>query len=90
MDLAFAYYTAADPIKFRESKENIITLADNRQQVQLGKFYIGSLDIDATRLKAGILPLRTLYIGRPEEADSSETINAPDDGRVLFKIYRTQ
>src|SRR3989344_60256 len=90
MDLAFAYYTADDPIKFRTAKANQITLADNRQQIQLGKFYIGSLDIDDERLRAGILPPRTLYIGRPEEADSTEIISAPDDGRILFKIYRTQ
>lgn len=90
MDLAFAYYTAADPEKFREAKAKLVTLADNRQQIKLGKMYIGSLDLDEARLKTGMLPARTLYIGRPEEAESSDVIRAPDDGRILFKIYRTR
>lgn len=89
MDLAFAYYTAYDPIAFRKAKTNRIIVADGREQIQLGKFYIGSLDIDSVRIGQGVIPSKTLYIGRPEEYDSSENITAPDDGRILFKVYRT-
>lgn len=88
-DLALAYYKAYDPIEYKKAKENPVILADNRVQIKLGKFYIGSLDIDEKRPAEKIIPPKTLYIGRPEEALSGETINAPDDGRVLFKIYRT-
>lgn len=88
-ELALAYYTAYNPVEYRKAKENLVILADNRKQVKLGKFYIGSLDIDKKRFEEKIIPPKTLYIGRPEEVDSDETIIAPDDGRVLFKIYRT-
>lgn len=89
VDLAFAFYTKQDPLSFRKAKENVVMFADNRGQIQFNKFYIGSLDIDADRMKQGILPPKTLYIARPEEVASDEVIRAPDDGRVLFYIYRT-
>jgi 4-amino-4-deoxy-L-arabinose transferase-like glycosyltransferase len=87
--LAFAVYTAYDPLEFRKAVNNPVTLADGRRLIQLGKYYFGSLDIDKERLKSGIIPSKSLYIARPEEADSEETINAPDDDRVIFKIYKT-
>ena len=65
-------------------------LVDGRMFWKFGKFYIGSLDLDKERLSQGLIPPKSLYIGRPEEADSAETITAPDDGRILFKIYRTE
>lgn len=90
LDLAFAYYTNQDPLVYRNARSNQVILADNRQFIQLGKFYIGSLDVDKKRLVSDIIPPRSLYIGRPEEADSSENITAPNDGRILFKIHRSE
>lgn len=89
LELAFAYYTRLDPRLYRQIKANPVTLADGRHFWQFGKFYIGSLDLDKERLAQNLILPKSLYIGRPEEADSSETINAPDDGRILFKVYRT-
>jgi 4-amino-4-deoxy-L-arabinose transferase-like glycosyltransferase len=89
MPLAFAVYNQSDPIEFRDAVNNPITMADGRHLIKLGKYYIGSLDIDKERLEKKIIPPRSLYLGRPEEADSDENINAPDDGRIIFKIYQT-
>lgn len=90
MPLAVAVYDKVDPITYRSAFQNPIYLADNRKFIKLGKYYIGSLDVDKKRLESGILPHNSLYIGRPEEVNSSETIQAPDDGRLLFQIYRTE
>lgn len=87
--LAFAVYNQYDPLTYRYAVNNPVTLADGRSLVKLGKYYFGSLDINRERFSQNIIPPKSLYIGRPEEADSSETINAPDDGRVIFKIYKT-
>jgi 4-amino-4-deoxy-L-arabinose transferase-like glycosyltransferase len=85
--LAFAVYSGYDPREFRYALENPVTMADNRHLIKLGKYYFGSLDIDAKRKQENIIPPSSLYIGRPEEADGDAVITAPDDGRVLFKIY---
>lgn len=87
--LAFAVYNQYDPLIYRYAVNNPVTLADNRHLIKLGKYYFGSLDINRERLSGNIISPKSLYIGRPEEADSSETVNAPDDGRVIFKIYKT-
>jgi len=89
MPLTFAVYNQIDPLVYRQAVYNPITLADDRHLIQLGKYFIGSLDIDSSRLESGIIPSRSLYIGRPEEAPSDETIRSPDDGRTLFRIYKT-
>lgn len=89
MPLAFAVYTKADPNEYRIAVSNPVVLADGRHLIKFGKYYIGSLDIDEKRKNQGIIPVDSLYIGRPEEADSPETINAPDDGRIIYKIYKT-
>lgn len=89
-DLAFGFYNAVDPSEYRKIKSNPIILADNRKFFKFGKFYIGSFDInDNNRLNSGIIPSRSLYIARPEEISSAEVIRAPDDGRILFYVYRT-
>ena len=90
LDLAFAYYIEQDPLQYRQVKGDPVMLVDGRMFWKFGKFYIGSLDLDKERLSQGLIPPKSLYIGRPEEADSAETITAPDDGRILFKIYRTE
>lgn len=89
-ELAYAFYTSYDPLAYRQAKQKSVILADNRQFMRLGKFYFGSLDIDEDRSKMGLIPKRSLYIGRPEEADGEATISSPDDGRVLFKIHTTR
>ena len=86
--LAFAVYQKYDPLQFRNSINNPITMADGRKLIKLDKYYFGSLDIDKNRQNSGIIPPHSLYIARPEEADGVETINAPDDNRVIFKIYK--
>lgn len=88
--LAFAVYNQYDPILYRYALSHPVVLADGRSFVKLGKYYFGSLDINSPRLSQNIIPPRSLYIGRPEEADSGETINAPDDGRIIFKVHRTK
>lgn len=88
--LAFAVYTSYDPREFRKALDNPVTLADGRQLIKLGKYYYGSLDIDKSRLSQNIIPPKSLYIARPEEADSDYTINALDDERILYKIYTTK
>lgn len=87
--LAFAVYNQYDPTQYRYAINHPVTLADGRNLIKLGKYYFGSLDIDPKRLTSGVIPPRSLYIARSEEADSEETINAPDDGRIIFKIYKT-
>lgn len=87
--LTYAVYNSYDPIEYRMAVQNPIVMVDGRHLVKLGKYYFGSLDIDEERLQQNIIPAKSLYIARPEEADSKETINAPDDGRVLFKIHKT-
>lgn len=89
-ELALAYYTAYDPVAYRQAKAEQVTLADGREFVKMGKFYVGSLDIDENRKAEGIIPPRSLYIARPEEVAGDEMIVAPDDKRVLFYIYRTE
>lgn len=88
--LAYAVSTGIDPLTYRQAIGNPITMADGRHLKKIGKYYFGSLDLDEDRLEAGILPRGSLYIGRPEEADSTQTINAPDDGRILFKVHTSQ
>ncbi len=88
--LAFAVYNQYDPVEYRYAINHPVTLADGRSFIKLGKYYFGSLDINPARANQNIIPAKSLYIARPEEADSSETINAPDDGRVIFKIYKTK
>lgn len=88
--LAFAVYTAYDPLQYRYAVNHPVVLADGRHLVKLGKYYFGSLDLDKKRLTEHIIPPKSLYIGRPEEADSDEVISAPDDGRIIFKIYTTK
>ena len=89
LDLAFAYYTQQDPQIYRDAKQNKTIFENDKEFIQLGKFYIGSLDIDTKRMAAGALPTKSLYIARPEEVQSNETIRDPSDGRVLFYVYRT-
>jgi 4-amino-4-deoxy-L-arabinose transferase-like glycosyltransferase len=89
--LAYGVYNAYDPMQFRKSINNPVTLGDGRKFIKFGKYYIGSFDIsDPGRLSKNIIPPKSLYIGRPEEIDFGETINAPDDNRIIFKIYRTK
>lgn len=88
--LAFAVYTQYDPLAYRYAVTHPIEMADGRHLVKLGKYYFGSLDIDEKRLGMNIIPPKSLYIARPEEVDSEEIITAPDDGRVIFKIYKTK
>lgn len=88
--LAYAVYNSYDPVAFRRALQNPVVLSDNRHFIELGKYYFGSLDLNKERLNSNIIPSRSLYIARPEEADSNETINAPDDGRIIFKIYKTK
>ncbi|MBI3379808.1 glycosyltransferase family 39 protein [Candidatus Gottesmanbacteria bacterium] len=88
--LAFAVYTGYDPKEYIYSINHPVVLADGRHLIKLGKYYFGSLDIDSKRLQEGVIPPRSLYIGRPEEADSALQIKAPDDGRVIFKIYEVR
>ena len=90
VDLAYAYYTRFDPLTYREAVNHPVVVADNRHEIKLGKYYFGSLDLDAQRLQMHVIPPRTLYIGRPEEPDGQASITAPDDGRILFKIHTTQ
>lgn len=87
--LTYAVYNSYDPIEYRMAVQNPVVMVDGRHLVKLGKYYFGSLDIDEERLQQNIIPAKSLYIARPEEADSKETINAPDDGRVLFIIHKT-
>lgn len=87
--LAFAVYTQYDPLAYRYAINHPIIMADGRHLVKLGKYYFGSLDIDEKRLGMNIIPPKSLYIARPEEVDSKEVIIAPGDGRVIFKIYKT-
>jgi len=87
--LAFAVYSRYDPVEFRKALNNPVVMADSRHLVKLGKYYFGSLDVDKKRLEEGIIPPKSLYIGRPEETDTGETINAPDDNRIIFHIYKT-
>lgn len=89
-ELAYAFYTQYDPLSYRVSKENPVVLADGRHFIKLGKFYFGSLDLNPERLKQGIIPKKSLYIGRPEEPDGEDVIQAPVDGRTLFKIHFTE
>lgn len=88
--LAYAVYNQYNPFEYRKALGNPVVLADGRTLTKLGKYYFGSLDIDKKRLEQNIIPPKSLYIARPEEADSDQTINAPDDGRVIFKIYKTK
>lgn len=88
--LAYAVYNQYDPLEYRKALKNPVVLADGRTLIKLGKYYFGSLDIDKNRLISGFIPSNSLYIGRPQEADSDETIKAPDDGRIIFKIYKTK
>ena len=88
--LAFAVYNKIDPFVYREALSHPVTMADGRTLIKLGKYYFGSLDIDNNRLSAGIIPPKSLYFARPEEADSGQVIKAPDDGRIIFKIYQTE
>ncbi len=87
--LAYAFYAQIDPIAFRLARENPIVVADDRHVIKIGKYYFGSLDLDDKRMEMGILPPKTLYIGRPEEPKGQGTILAPDDNRVLFNIHKT-
>ncbi|OGG16154.1 hypothetical protein A3D05_04620 [Candidatus Gottesmanbacteria bacterium RIFCSPHIGHO2_02_FULL_40_24] len=88
--LAYAVYNNFDPLKYRQAVNNPVVMADNRHFIKLGKYYFGSLDLDEKRLSEGTIPKKSLYIGRPEEAASDETINAPDDGRIIFIIHKTE
>ena len=89
MPLAFAVYKQVHPDLYRYAIANPVDLADGRRFIKFGKYYIGSLDLNDKRLTAGILAPKSLYIGRPEEADSDELIRAPDDGRTIFKVHVT-
>lgn len=88
MPLAFAVYHQIDPVTYQEAINHPVLMADGRKLIKFGKYYIGSLDINTERLNTGIIPKSSLYLGRPEEADSEEKILAPDDGRNIFKVYR--
>lgn len=90
LTLAFAVYNQIDPVQYRYALNNPVNLADGRKMFKFGKYYIGSLDIDEKRYNRGIIPVKSLYIGRPEEMDSKENIYAPGDGRIIFKIYKTR
>ena len=87
--LAFAVYNQYDPLEYRYALSHPAVMADDRHLIKLGKYYFGSLDINNQRLNENIIPPKSLYIGRPEEADSPETIIAPGDARIIFKIYKT-
>ncbi|RJR30219.1 hypothetical protein C4564_00525 [Candidatus Microgenomates bacterium] len=90
LDLAFAFYTQQEPRALQNARKHPVVMVDNRHFMKFGKFYIGSLDIDGERMQQNIIPENSLYIARPEEYASDERIGAPDDGRVLFYIYRTR
>lgn len=87
--LAFAVYNHYDPIRYRYAIDHPVTMADGRHLIKLGKYYFGSLDLDANRLKKKIIPPNSLYIGRPEEPRGEDQIVAPDDGRLIFVIHDT-
>ncbi len=88
--LAYAFYNELDPRIYQHAITNPIKVADDRTVVKIGKYYFGSLDLNAKRVAQGVIPPKTLYIGRPEEVPGQGTIVAPDDHRVLFQIYETQ
>lgn len=90
IDLATAVYTQQDPLSYRSAKETPVEFVDNKLFIKIGKFYIGSLDLDEKRAPSDILPPKSLYLARPEETKSAETINAIEDGRVLFYIHRQE
>ncbi len=87
--LAYAVYNQVDPLVYREAISHPVTVADGRQMIKLGKYYFGSLDLNSDRLKANIIPPRSLYIGRPEEPVGDDTILAPEDKRLIFTIFKT-
>lgn len=90
MPLAFAVYHQVNPNEYRQAIRNPILMADGRKMFKFGKYYIGSLDIDEKRYNLGIIPAKSLYIGRPEEMESKKNIYAPGDGRVIYKIYNSE
>lgn len=89
VDLALVYYGQIDPKIYREAQKNPVQMADGKQFVKIGKFYIGSLDINEERANLNIIPPKSLYIGRPEEVIGQEVILHPGDGTVVFKIHKT-
>jgi hypothetical protein len=86
--LAYAVYAQLDPVVYRNAIANPVAMADGRHLIKIDNVYFGSLDIDETRMAQNIIPPSSLYIGRPEEMKSPETVNAPDDNRLIFNIYR--
>lgn len=89
LPLALAYYNKILPEEYRQAVSNPVFFADSRKMIRFGKFFIGSLDIDERRYKQGLLPPHSLYLGRPEEYEAGSSITAPDDGRVIFRVYDT-
>lgn len=89
MPMAYAVYNSIHPTVYQQAVNNPVIFADGRRMIKFGKIYIGSLDIDKNRLNQEIIPKRSMYLGRPEEADSGNNITAPDDRRVIFRVYTT-
>ncbi len=77
-----------DPLDYRHAINSPVTLFKDKKFIKLGKYYYGSLDIDSEE-KLNTIPPKSLYIARPEEIDSSTNIYAPDDGRIIYKVYAT-
>lgn len=89
MPLALSVYGQFDPKLVRNALDHRVMLADGREFIKIGKYYIGSLDLNSERLKNGLIPKGSLYIGRPEEPDSAEQILSPGSKRVIFNVFRS-
>lgn len=88
MPLALAVYNKYDPRQFRDAIANPVVMADGRRLIKLGKYYIGSLDLDGKRFMEGIIPADSLYIGRPEESgDFKSVILSPSDKRLIYRVF---
>lgn len=89
-ELAYAFYTGYDPLAYRKAHSERVVLADDKGFIKLGNVFFGSLHIDDKRLKENLIPPKSYYIGRPDEADGVSEIRAPEDGGIIYKIHITQ
>jgi len=84
----YAYYLGIDPVVYREAEKNKITI-DGVPMVQIGKYYFGDLRPNGRSENSLDLPRNTLVIADTTFSYGDETINAQDDGRIIYKVFIT-
>ncbi len=86
-EMYYAFYEKVEPQQYQELSQKKTEIA-NTPMVKFGKYYFGDIATAGKDFSQLQLPPRTLVVASPQFAFGTETINAKDDKRILFKVVK--